>query len=155
MGRGDIVVQGASTSRPRQSGSQAPAAPVVIVQKPFALDDIRHVRVAAWRAHNPFFDHVCVDGGYTRTVFCGRGLLFIATRLTPRPVWRVWLAWFARASNGAWLGLVPYVGEYVSADVARRAAEALAARMHGGSWEEALGLFTGRACPGAGDGASM
>jgi hypothetical protein len=118
------------------------------VQKPFRLDDLRHVRLAAQRAGNPFFARARVDLDYARVVFCGRGLLFIAHHPTPRPSWRVYFAFFAPMSRGgAWFTLLPYADEHSHAAEARQQAEDRAAQMHTGTWQQALGLFV--ACPRA------
>ncbi|MCX5233199.1 hypothetical protein [Streptomyces sp. NBC_00233] len=55
------------------------------VQQAFRLDDRSQARLAARRAGNPFFDHVETDGSYTRTVFAGRGLLFLGRPVRSRP----------------------------------------------------------------------
>lgn len=47
-------------------------------QQPFRLDDLSHVRLAARRAGNPFFDRTTVEAFYARTVFAGLGVLFLA-----------------------------------------------------------------------------
>ncbi|MFJ8589554.1 hypothetical protein ACIRD2_33550 [Streptomyces sp. NPDC093595] len=55
------------------------------MQQPFRLDDLSHVRLAARRAGNSFFDRALIDESYTRTVFAGRGLLFLARPVPARP----------------------------------------------------------------------
>ncbi|MFC9645363.1 hypothetical protein ACFTZF_43825 [Streptomyces mirabilis] len=52
-------------------------------KKPFRLDDLRHVKLAARLASNPFFDRASIDWTYSRTVFAGHGLLLIADRPAP------------------------------------------------------------------------
>ncbi|WP_030980944.1 hypothetical protein [Streptomyces sp. NRRL S-1824] len=56
------------------------------MQQPLSMDDLKHVRLAAWQARNPFFEQGLVDESYSRTLFCGRGVLLIAHRMAPRPV---------------------------------------------------------------------
>jgi hypothetical protein len=127
--------------RSRRLRRPAPGLGVVEVQKPFRLDDLRHVRLAAWQAGNPFFDHGLVDESYTRTLFYGRGVLFLAHRMAPRPGWRPYLAWFAPAADDARFTLLPHHTEHADADAAKKTAEALAARMCTGTWQQAFGLF--------------
>ncbi|MBC9719632.1 hypothetical protein H9Y04_44910 [Streptomyces sp. TRM66268-LWL] len=116
------------------------------MQQPFRLGDLRHVKLAARKAGDPFFEQGLVDESYARTLFCGRGLLFVTHRMAPRPGWRPYLAWFAPTRDGAWFTLLPHATEHADAAAARKAAEALAARMCTGSWQQALGAFaaTGR-----------
>ncbi|MET7498320.1 hypothetical protein [Streptomyces sp900116325] len=111
------------------------------MQQPFSMDDLKHVRLAAWQAGNPFFEQGLVDESYSRTLFCGRGVLLIAHRVAPRPGWRPYLAWFAPAGDGARFIVLPHAVEHADAGSARKAAEALAARMCTGPWQQALGLF--------------
>ncbi|MFV5997800.1 hypothetical protein ACNPQM_36830 [Streptomyces sp. NPDC056231] len=82
----------ATTSRSDHGGTAAPVAEVVPVQQPFSMDDLKHVRLAAWQAGSPFFEQSLVDESYSRTLFCGRGLLLIAHRMAPLPGWRPYLA---------------------------------------------------------------
>ncbi|GAA3482285.1 hypothetical protein GCM10018966_068170 [Streptomyces yanii] len=105
------------------------------------MDDLKHVRLAAWQAGNPFFEQGLVDESYSRTLLCGRRLLLITHRMTPRPGWRPYLARFAPASDGARFALLPHAVEHADAGSARKAAEALAARMCTGPWQQALDLF--------------
>ncbi|WP_330481473.1 hypothetical protein [Streptomyces sp. NBC_00724] len=56
------------------------------MQQPFSMDDLKQVRLAAWQAGNPFFEQGLVDKSYSRTLFCGRGVLLIAHRMAHRPV---------------------------------------------------------------------
>ncbi|MFE5940567.1 hypothetical protein ACFQ69_35050 [Streptomyces sp. NPDC056470] len=112
------------------------------VQQPFGLDDLSHVRLAARRAGNPFFDRAVIDRSYTRTVFAGRGLLFLARPVSSRPQWRVYLAFFAPVGEGAWLVLLPHHQAHRGAVEAQEASETLAAAMHRTSWHHAVGLFT-------------
>ncbi|MFG2794871.1 hypothetical protein [Streptomyces sp. NPDC048419] len=59
-----------------------------------------------------------------------------------QPAWRVYLAFFAPMPGGAWPTLLPHPLSHPSAEEACRHAEDLAARMHTGTWQQALGLFT-------------
>ncbi|MDX2565166.1 hypothetical protein PV371_36705 [Streptomyces sp. TX20-6-3] len=111
------------------------------VQQAFRLDDLSQVRLAARRAGNPFFDRVETDGSYTRTVFAGRGLLFLARPVRSRPHWRVHLAFFAPLEEAAWLVLLSYHQPHHGPAAAQEAAENLAAQMHRTSWHQAVGLF--------------
>ncbi|MDX2565400.1 hypothetical protein PV371_38320 [Streptomyces sp. TX20-6-3] len=113
------------------------------LQQPFRLDDLGHVRLAARRAANPFFHRMTADPSYTRTVFAGRGLLFLAhpnTSPSP-PSWRVYLAFFAPLEHGAWLVLLPHHHTHQDSAQARQSAEDLAAGMHRTSWHHAVGFF--------------
>lgn len=132
-----------SSGRLRQEHRPAPG-PEVPLQRAFRLDDLRHVRLAARRAGNPFFTHACIDPDYARVVFCGRGLLFAAYHTQPRPSWRVYLAFFAPMNGGAWFSLLPHADEHAHAAAVRLQAEDLAARMHTRTWQQALGLFVAR-----------
>ncbi|MGW2207093.1 hypothetical protein [Streptomyces sp. NPDC001774] len=111
------------------------------MQQPFRLDDLSHVRLAARRAGNPFFGRALIHEPYTRTVFAGRGLLFLARPASLQPQWRVHLAFFAPVGEGAWLVLLPYHQAHRSTDEAQEAAETLAAAMHRTSWHHTVGLF--------------
>lgn len=111
------------------------------MQQPFRLDDLSHVRLAARRAGNPFFDRALIDGSYTRTVFAGRGLLLLARPLPSRPQWRVHLAFFTPVGEGAWLVLLPHHHTHRSPGQAQEASETLAAAIHRTSWHHAVGLF--------------
>ncbi|MFB7867906.1 hypothetical protein [Streptomyces sp. NPDC056069] len=66
------------------------------MQQPFRLDDLS------------FFGRALADEHYTRTVFAGRGLLFLARPVPARPHRRVHLAFFAPVSESAWLVLLPH-----------------------------------------------
>jgi hypothetical protein len=132
-----------SSGRLQQGRHPAPGLAVPL-QRPFRLDDLRHVRLAARRASNPFFTHARIDPGYARVVFCGRGLLFAAHHAEPRPSWRAYLAYFAPMNGGAWFALLPHAHEHAHAAAARLQAEDLAARMHTRTWQQALGLFVAR-----------
>ncbi|MFF3404018.1 hypothetical protein ACFYW6_36695 [Streptomyces sp. NPDC002659] len=107
------------------------------VQQAFRLDNLSHVRLAARRAGNPFFDRVEVDEFYTRTVFVGRGLLFLARAVR----WRVYLAFFVPVGEGDWLVLLPHHQTHGNFAEAQEAAENLTAQMHRTSWHHAVGLF--------------
>ncbi|MGW7674318.1 hypothetical protein ACWGJX_45905 [Streptomyces sp. NPDC054775] len=140
---------GARSSRRHSATSRRASAPVeafvsLPVQQPFRLQDLRHVRLAARRANNPFFATVLVHEPYARVVFNGRGLLFTAYWRVPRPGWRVHLAFFTPLQDAAWFTLLPHSGMHASAAEACRQAEDLAARMHTGTWQQALGLFASR-----------
>ncbi|MFE7333101.1 hypothetical protein ACFU8W_51710 [Streptomyces sp. NPDC057565] len=111
------------------------------MQQPFSMDDVKHVRLAAWQAGSPFFEQGLVDESYSRTLFCGRGVLLIAHRMVPRPGWRPYLAWFAPAGDGARFTVLGHAVGHADAGSACKAAEALAARMCTGPWQQALGLF--------------
>ncbi|MFI8828959.1 hypothetical protein [Streptomyces sp. NPDC053431] len=111
------------------------------MQQPFRLDDLSHVRLAARRAGNPFFDRVVVSEFYTRVVFAGRGLLFLSRPGHPNHRWRVYLAFFAPLEEAAWLILLPHRRHYRGSAEAQQAAETLAADMHCTSWHQAVGLF--------------
>ncbi|MFD8525663.1 hypothetical protein ACFV2D_37740 [Streptomyces capillispiralis] len=111
------------------------------MQQPFRLDDLSHVRLAARRADNPFFDRAQVHEFYTRTVFVGRGLLFLARPVPSRPQWRVHLAFFAPIGEGTWLVVLPHHHAHRSPGEAQEASETLAAAMHRTSWHHAVGLF--------------
>ncbi|MFE9139490.1 hypothetical protein [Streptomyces sp. NPDC007355] len=111
------------------------------MQQPFRLDDLSHVRLAARRVGNPFFDRVLTDESYTRTVFASRGLLFLARPVRSRPRWRVHLAFFAPVGEGAWLVVLPHHHAHGSLGEAQEASEALAAVMHRTSWHHAVILF--------------
>ncbi|MGW7200849.1 hypothetical protein [Streptomyces chryseus] len=111
------------------------------MQQPFRLDDLSHVRLAARRAGNPFFDRVDADTVCTRSLFAGRGFLFLARPIGARPHWRVHLAFFAPVRDGAWLVLLPHHQLHGGTARAWNAAEGLAAQMHRMSWHRAVGLF--------------
>ncbi|MFJ2061258.1 hypothetical protein ACIOMM_35835 [Streptomyces sp. NPDC087908] len=113
------------------------------LQQPFRLDDIGHVRLAARRAANPFFHRMTTDPSYTRTVFAGRGLIFLAyPNASPSPPsWRVYLAFFAPLEQDAWLVLLPHHHAHHDSAQARHSAEDLAAGMHQTSWHHAVGFF--------------
>ncbi|MFC8015722.1 hypothetical protein [Streptomyces cinereoruber] len=115
------------------------------LQQPFRLDDLGHVRLAARKAGNPFFHRMTADPSYTRTVFAGRGLLFLAhPNVSPSPPsCRVYLAFFALLEQGAWLVMLPHPHPHPHHDPAqaRQSAEDLAAGMHRTSWHHAVGLF--------------
>ncbi|MFD3537399.1 hypothetical protein [Streptomyces sp. NPDC058664] len=111
------------------------------LQQPFRLDDLSQVRLAARRAGNPFFGRVEAAGFYTRTVFTGRGLLFLTPPARSRPHWRVHLAFFAPLEEAAWLVLLPHHQPHRGPGPAQEAAENLAAQMHRTSWHQAVGLF--------------
>ncbi|MFF7183406.1 hypothetical protein [Streptomyces sp. NPDC008121] len=111
------------------------------VQQAFRLDDLSHVRLAARRAGNPFFDRMRVEESFARTVFVGRGLLFLTRPAPSRPHWRVHLAFFAPLDEGAWLVLLPHHQHHSGPAQAQQAAETLAAQMHRASWHQAVGLF--------------
>ncbi|GGP90658.1 hypothetical protein [Streptomyces melanogenes] len=124
---------------------EAAVAGLLPVQAGFRPDDLRHVRIAARRAGHPFFQHVLVDETYGRTLFAGRGLLFVAHRMVPRPSWRVYLAFFSPlAEENAWFTLLPHPQGHASAGAARKRAEELVARMHTGTWQQALGRVAAR-----------
>ncbi|MEU0374426.1 hypothetical protein ABZ070_30115 [Streptomyces sp. NPDC006283] len=110
-------------------------------QPPFPLDDLRHVRLAARRAGNPFFDRTVVEAFYSRTVFAGLGLLFLARPVRSCPQLRVHLSFFAPVEDGSWLVLLPHHGAHGGPAEAQAAAEDLAAQMHRTSWHQAVGLF--------------
>ncbi|GGP86324.1 hypothetical protein [Streptomyces melanogenes] len=117
----------------------------VATQRRLVLDDMSHVRLAACRVGNPFFVRADVDGAYARTVFCGRGTLFVARPDTARAGWRVHFAFFFTAGqHGARFALLPHADEHADARSARRHAENMAARLHNGTWQQALGLFVAR-----------
>jgi hypothetical protein len=113
-------------------------------QQPFPLDGLRQVRLAARRAKNPFFGTALVHEPYSRAVFLGRGLLFVARQTALRPDWRTHLAFFVSLPGGAWLTLLPHSHAHVSAEAACQQAEELAARMHTTTWQRSLGLFAAR-----------
>jgi hypothetical protein len=113
----------------------------VYAQQPFPLDDLRHVRLAARRAGNPFFGRIMVEAFYSRTVFAGLGLLFLARPVRSRPQWRVYLAFFAPVEDGSWLVLLPHHRVHDGPAGAQAASEDLAAEMHRTSWQQAVGLF--------------
>ncbi|MFE9968819.1 hypothetical protein [Streptomyces sp. NPDC005525] len=50
-------------------------------------------RWAAWQADNPFFEQGLVDESYSRTLFCGRGMLLIAIAWRSGP-WQQALGFF-------------------------------------------------------------
>ncbi|MGW6217844.1 hypothetical protein [Streptomyces sp. NPDC055109] len=111
------------------------------MQEAFRLDGLAHVRLAARRAGNPFFGLAAVDEFYTRTVFAGRGLLFLARPVSSRSHWHVHLAFFAAVGEGHWLVMLPHHEFHGSLAEAQEAAENLAALMHRLSWHHAAGLF--------------
>ncbi|MGA5135483.1 hypothetical protein ACPCTO_37660 [Streptomyces olivoreticuli] len=134
-----------NTRKPRRHRRPAPMAEVVSVQEEFPLDDLRHVQLATWRADHSFFRHALADESYSRTLFCGRGLLFLARPALHRPAWRVYLAWwFTPAGGGAQFTLLPHAAGHTDAATARQTAETLAAQMHTGPPQQALGLFAAR-----------
>jgi hypothetical protein len=119
-------------------------AMVLSVQQPFPLDDLYHVRLAARRANNPFFETALIYEPYSRVLFLGRGLLFVAAKSVLRPHWRAYLAFFTSLSGGAWFTLLPHRQVHERAEAASQQAEELAGHMHTGTWESALSLFAGR-----------
>ncbi|WP_369198975.1 hypothetical protein [Streptomyces djakartensis] len=114
------------------------------MQQSFSLDDLHHVRLAARRANNPFFKTSLIHEPYSRVVFLGRGLLFVAAQSVLRPHWRAYLASFTPLSGGAWFTLLPHHQMHNRAEAACQQAEELAGHMHTGTWESALSLFAGR-----------
>ncbi|MEY9997633.1 hypothetical protein ABIE67_009752 [Streptomyces sp. V4I8] len=105
-------------SRAAQWPPPAKGAVMLPVQRPFRLDDLGHVRLAARGAGNPFFETALVHEPYSRVVFVGRGLLFVTRQTVPRPGWRVHLAFFTSLPGGAWFAVFPHPDMHVSAGAA-------------------------------------
>lgn len=139
------IVDFRMSSESLQRGPHPAPGTKIVLQRRFPLDDLRHAQLAARRAGNPFFVHARVDPGYARAVFCGRGLLFTAHHTRPRPAWRVYLAYFAPMQGKAWFNLLPHAYQHADAMSARLQAEELAAQMHRGTWQQAIGLLVARA----------
>ncbi|MHC0430923.1 hypothetical protein ACX6XY_12125 [Streptomyces sp. O3] len=127
--------------RSRRHRRPAPVLEAEPVMEPFPLDDLKHVRLGAYLADNPFFERAHVHEAYARTVHVGAGVLFVAHQLFPRPAWRPYLAYFARGASGARFVLLAHASEHATADAAIKTSEALAAQMSTTSWQHALGLF--------------
>lgn len=144
------VEQIMSRRRSRRHRRPAPVLEVAPVQqpvRPFPLDDLAHLRLAAWESDNPFFEQVRVDESYSRTLFCHRAVLLVVQ--APRQGWRAYLACFLPAEGSSWFTLLPHAVEHDTAAGARKTAEALAAQMHAGSWQQAISLFAADARPSA------
>lgn len=116
-------------------------SPALPLQQAFPLYDLQHAQLAALRARNPFFERVHVDHSYSRTLFCGRGLLFVAYHSWPLGAWKVHMSTFTHLEQGDWFTLIPHPPQYSHSSTAKEASEELAVHIHAGPWHEALSIF--------------